>query len=176
MSYQQSRDSSSSARYSESHRCERLWDVRRTSLDERRISNSGRRRRRHPLQGVIKESEMTLEWAAEQPTEITRTAIDLEFLPTDTKGDRGVQNLEFVLQQTHSALMPLASYEANDTVANSQKNPLKARRRLQKRYDPTTGGRKRICARSFLLDCALFWYSQGVSHVGSPACLVTIRR
>ena len=35
--------------------------------------------------GVIKESEMMLEWAAEQPTEITTTAIDLEFLPTDTK-------------------------------------------------------------------------------------------
>ena len=29
--------------------------------------------------GVIKESEMMLEWAAEQPTEITTTAIDLEF-------------------------------------------------------------------------------------------------
>ena len=41
--------------------------------------------------GVIKESEMMLEWAAEQPTEITTTAIDLEFLPTDTNEDRGVQ-------------------------------------------------------------------------------------
>ena len=30
---------------------------------------------------VIKESEMMLEWAAEQPTE---TTTDLEFLPTDT--------------------------------------------------------------------------------------------
>ena len=40
-----------------------------------------------------------LKWAAEQPTEITTTAIDLEFLPTDTNEDRGVQNLEFVLQQ-----------------------------------------------------------------------------
>ena len=29
--------------------------------------------------GVIKESEMMLEWTAEQPTEITTTAIDLEF-------------------------------------------------------------------------------------------------
>ena len=29
--------------------------------------------------GVIKESEMMLEWAAEQATEITTTAIDLEF-------------------------------------------------------------------------------------------------
>ena len=30
--------------------------------------------------GLIKESEMMLEWAAGQPTEITTTAIDLEFL------------------------------------------------------------------------------------------------
>ena len=36
-------------------------------------------------------SEMMLEWAAEQPTEIMTTAIDLEFLPTDTNEDRGVQ-------------------------------------------------------------------------------------
>ena len=64
--------------------------------------------------GVIKESEMMLEWAAEQPTEITTTAIDLEF-STDTNEERGVQNLGFVLQQMHTALMALTSYEANDT-------------------------------------------------------------
>ena len=34
--------------------------------------------------GVIKESEMMLEWAAEQTTEITTKLIDLEFLPTVT--------------------------------------------------------------------------------------------
>ena len=33
--------------------------------------------------GVIKESEMMLEWAAVQATEMTTTAIDLEFLPKD---------------------------------------------------------------------------------------------
>ena len=54
---------------------------------------------------VIKESETMLEWAAEQPTEITRTAIDLEFLPMDTNVDSGVRYLEFVLQQMHTALM-----------------------------------------------------------------------
>ena len=90
--------------------------------------------------GVIKESEMMLEWAVEQPTEITTTPIDLEFLPTDTNEDRGVQNLEFVLQQMHTAPMALTSHEANDIVANSRKNPLEATRRLQKRYDPMTGG------------------------------------
>ena len=87
--------------------------------------------------------EMMLEWAAEQPTEMTTTAIDHEFLPTDANENRGVQNLEFVLQQMHTALMALTSYEANDIVANSRKNPLEAWRRLQKRYDPTTGGRER---------------------------------
>ena len=80
---------------------------------------------------VIKESEMMLEWAAEQATEITTTAIDLEFLPTDPNVDRGVQTLEFVLQQMHTALMALTSCEANDIVANSLKNPLEAWRRLQ---------------------------------------------
>ena len=58
--------------------------------------------------------------------------------------------MEFVLQQMHTALMALTSYEANDTVANSRKNPLEAWRRLQKRYDPTTGGRKRNLLRTII--------------------------
>ena len=91
--------------------------------------------------GVIKESEMMLEWAAEQTIEITTTAVDLEFLPTDANVDRGVQNPEFVLQQMHTALMALMSYEANDIVANSRKN---------KRHDPTTGGRKRNLLRTII--------------------------
>ena len=52
---------------------------------------------------VIKESEMMLESAAEQATEMTMTAIDLEFLPTGTNVDRGVQNLEFVAADAFSA-------------------------------------------------------------------------
>ena len=67
-----------------------------------------------------------LEWSADQATEITTTAIDLEFLPTDTNEDRGVENQEFLLQQVHTALMALTSYEANDIVANSLKNPLES--------------------------------------------------
>ena len=100
--------------------------------------------------GVTKKSEMMLEWVAEQPTEITTTAIDLEYLPTDTNEDRRVQNLEFALQQMHTAIMALTICEANGIVANSQKNPLEAWWRLQKRYDPTTGGRKRNLPRTFI--------------------------
>ena len=114
--------------------------------------------------GVIRESEMMLEWAAEQPTEITTTAIDLEFLPTDANKDRGVQNLEFVLQQMHTALMALPSYEADDFVANSPKNPSEAWRRLQKRYDPTTGGRKRNLLRTIISPgrCSLLERQAGI--------------
>ena len=116
--------------------------------------------------GVIKEFEMMLECAAEQPTEITTTAIDLEFLPTDANEDRGVQNLEFVVQQMHTALMVLTSYEANDIVANSWKAPLEAWRRLQKRYDPTTGGRKRNLLRTIISRgrCSLLELQAGIER------------
>ena len=56
--------------------------------------------------GVIKESEMMLEWSAEQTTEISTEFIDREFLPTMTNQERVVQNLEFILQQMHNAYGP----------------------------------------------------------------------
>ena len=85
-----------------------------------------------------------LEWAAEQTTEISTEFIDREFLPIMTNQERGVQNLEIILQQMHTMLTDLTTGEANDIVANSRKNPLEAWRRLQKRYHPTTG-RKKDC-------------------------------
>ena len=59
--------------------------------------------------GVIKESEMMFEWAAEQTTAIATELINREFLPTVTNQERGVQNLEFVLQQMDTALVALTS-------------------------------------------------------------------
>ena len=108
--------------YSESHRCERFGASEEFTGREEDFQQWSKKTEAF-FAGVIKESEMLLEWAAEQATEITTTAVDLEFLPTDTNEDRGVQNLEFVVQQMHTALMALASYEANDIVANSRKNP-----------------------------------------------------
>ena len=107
-----------------------------------------------------------LEWAAEQTTEITTELIDWEFLPTATNQERGVQNLECVLQQMHTALMALTSYEANDIVANSRKNSLEAWRRLQKRYDPTIGGRKRnlLCTRISRGRCSLLKLHAGIER------------
>ena len=100
--------------------------------------------------GVIKESEMMLEWAVEQATEVTTALINVEFLPTATNQERRVQNLEFVLQQMHTALLALTSYEANDIVAISVKNALEAWRGLQKRYDSTIRRRKRKLLRTII--------------------------
>ena len=97
--------------------------------------------------GVIKESEMMLEWAAGQTTEVTTTAIGLEFLPDGHEcGQRSAKPVEFVLQQMHTALMVLTNYEASDMVANSRKNPSEAWRR--RRSDPTTGGKNRNLLRT----------------------------
>ena len=107
-----------------------------------------------------------LGWAAEQTTEITTELINREFLPIATSQERGVQNVEFVLQQMHAALMALTSYEANDRVANSRKNPLEAWRRLQKRHDPTTGGRKKTLLRTIMSPgrCSLFELQAGIER------------
>ena len=61
-----------------------------------------------------------------------------------------MQKLEFLLQLMHTALVALTSYEATDIVANSRKNPLEAWWRLQKRFEPTTGGRKRNLLRTII--------------------------
>ena len=98
--------------------------------------------------------------------EITTTAINLEFLPTESNGGRGVRNLEFVLQHMHEMLTIRTSQEANDIVANSRKNPLEAWRRLHERYDPTAGGRKRNSFRAIISPgrCALLELQVGIAR------------
>ena len=62
--------------------------------------------------------------------------------------------------------MALASYEANDIVANSRTNPLEAWRKQQKRYDPTKGGRKRNFLRTIISlgRCSLLELQAGVER------------
>ena len=52
---------------------------------------------------------MMLEWSAGQVTEITQELTDLEFWPTLTNVERGVRNLEFVLQCTQD-LRPVMQF------------------------------------------------------------------
>ena len=109
---------------------------------------------------VMKESEMMLQWSAEQVTEITQ-----EHFGTATNVERCVFKLEFVLQCMHTALMAVTSCELHNIAATSRKNPFEAWRRLQNRNDMTTGGRKRNLLRTtislgrcFLLELQAGWY------------------
>ena len=147
-SNQQSRDSSISERHSESPRCERPWSSEgvHSSLAEEDFQQWSKKTEAF-FAGVIKVSEMMLAWDTEQARKSRRQQL-ISSLCRRTHEDRGVQNLEFVLQQMQTALVALTSYEANDIVANSRKIPLEAWRRLQKRYDPTTGGRNRNLLRT----------------------------
>ena len=70
---------------------------------------------------VIKESEMMLQWSAEQVTEITQ-----EHFETATNVERSVFNLEFVLQCMHTAFMALTSCAPDNIAATSRKSPLEA--------------------------------------------------
>ena len=127
----------------------------------RRISNSGRRRRRHSFAG-----EILLEWAAEQTTEITTELINREFLPRSAEpGARSTKHGVCAAVDAYS-VMALARYEANDIVANSRKNPLEAWRRLQNRDDPTTGGRKRNLLRTIVSPgrCSLLELQAGTER------------
>ena len=51
-------------------------------------------------------------------------------------------------------------------IANSRKNPLEAWRRLQKRYDPSTGGRKRNLRRTIISPgrCSLLELQAGIER------------
>ena len=91
-SYQQPRDSSSSEGDSESYRRERCLGRPKEFTGREEDFQQWSKKTEAFFAGVIMESEMMLEWAAEQPKEIRMTAIALEFLPTDTNKDRGVQN------------------------------------------------------------------------------------
>ena len=128
--------------------------------------------------GVIKEPEMMLEWSAENVTEITQELTDQDALPTSTNVERGVRNLEFVLQQMHTSLTALTSYEPNDFVANSRKNSVEAWRSLQKRNDLPTGGRERNLLRTIvsLGECSSFWNFKRGSNDGNPACRASIKK
>ena len=99
--------------------------------------------------GVIKESEMMLEWAAGQPT-------DLEFLLTDTNEDRGVWSL---CCSRCTALMVFSRVMRRMTLSPTR-GRIRWRHGGDCRCDLTRRQEEEnetLCARSFLLDGALFF-------------------
>ena len=127
--------------------------------------------------GVIKESEMMFEWAAEKTTEITTVFINRESLPIMTNQERGVQKLEFILQQMHTVLADLTSGEANDIVANSRTNLLGVVVTTAEglRSDNRRKEEKPSSHDHFSGDVALFWNSKRELNAASLVCHSTRR-
>ena len=63
---------------------------------------------------------------------------------------RRVAQLEAIGHQLYTALIQLTEGESLSIVKNSKKSPYEAWRRLKKRFDPATGGRKRNLLRTIL--------------------------
>ena len=75
--------------------------------------------------------------------------IEEEFgaLADETKRVDGLQQM---LQQLFTVPVQLTEGESHELVMNCQKNPCEAWRRLQRRFDPVTGGRKRNLLRMII--------------------------
>ena len=126
--------------------------------------------------GLNKESEMMLEWSSVQTMEISTEFIDREFLPIMTNQERAIQNLEFVLQQVHTARV-LSRVKRRTTLL-----PTRGRTHWMHggccRNDvilPPEGGRETFFVLSLLRNDALFSNSKRELNAGSPRCRSTRR-
>ena len=84
-----------------------------------------------------------LEWAVERQDPIDRSAWTDAF-GTESPDDPAIVGLDEMVAQLHTALQQLTSGEPFDLTQNVEKgNGLECWRKLARRYDPSTGGRKR---------------------------------
>ena len=109
--------------------------------------------------GVIKESEMMLEWASEQTMEISTEFIDREYLLIATNQERGAEDLEFILQQMYTVLSDI-------TIAPWRHGGGWRSYMIQQQEE----GRETFFVRSFLRDFALSWNFKRELNAGSPMC------
>jgi len=91
--------------------------------------------------------EEALEWALEQDTEITVAMVDERF---GSDAIDPIPHVASVNQQFKTVLSHLTEMEAYSIVQNCSRNGLEAWRRLHRRYDPITGGRRRNLLRAIM--------------------------
>jgi len=92
---------------------------------------------------LVPEIEEVLEWAEELDDEVTRSKIKDVWGEVDPT-EKTVDDIESIDSQLYAMLQTLCEKEAFTIVRSAGKNlGLEAWRRLVKRYDPTTGGRRR---------------------------------
>ena len=99
--------------------------------------------------GVYPDIAPALEWAEEQTAPIDSVDVAAAFGNPDE--DEFIQGLVDKQQQLFMVLQQLCEKEAFDLVTNCGKGKgLEAWRKLNRRYDPATGGRKRTLLRHIL--------------------------
>ena len=99
---------------------------------------------------LVPEMEEVLEWAEELDDEVTRSKIRDVWGEADPT-EKTIEDIESIDSQLYAMLQTLCEKEAFTIVRSAGKNlGLEAWRRLVKRYDPTTGGRRRAMLRHIL--------------------------
>ena len=90
-----------------------------------------------------------LTWAVDSDTEITEAALMDEFGPQGDSAE--VENVTSKSNQLYTALVSLTDENSNDLVVGSGAGDgVEAWRRLHRRWDPSTGGRKRALLKGII--------------------------
>lgn len=99
---------------------------------------------------VHSDMEPVLEWSLEQTTGALPSDADLHFDGSDTLHPR-VDDVDVKAAQLYTLLAQLTDGESFDIVNNAGKNNgLEAWRKLHRRFDPSTGGRRRNMLREII--------------------------
>lgn len=99
---------------------------------------------------VYPDFEAVMSWAEEEDSEIGSAELLAAFGPTNPS-QQTVENVEGVNAQLHAVLQSLCDREAFTIVRSSGRGQgVEAWRKLIRRYDPTTGGRRRTMLRHVL--------------------------
>ena len=107
------------------------------------------------VQSAYPELVEPMEWGVDQSTEIDVNATNEKF--GDSNSQEYVSDLDAKLVQLQTALIALTDGEGFDICNNTGRNPLEGWRKLHRRFDPTTGGRKRNLLRSILSPGRCKW-------------------
>eukprot|EP00438_Fugacium_kawagutii_P020302 Skav211652 [mRNA] locus=scaffold1290:312904:315642:- [translate_table: standard] len=102
------------------------------------------------ITSVFPEMDDVLEWAEERDTEVDDPALAAAFGDVNPS-HKAVPDLGSINQQLYAILQTLCEKESFTIVRSAGKgNGLEAWRKLVKRFDPSTGGRRRAMLRSIL--------------------------
>ncbi len=106
--------------------------------------------------------EHALEWALEQESEITLVMVE-EKCGEDGETDDQIGGIKELNQQLKTVPSHLTEMEAFSIVQNCGKNALEAWRRLNRRYGPVTGGRRRNHLRAIMAPQRVKMEEHGVA-------------